>query len=51
LQQRFGCGLSQDKIDELEDLIAAGFLVEDGTRIRTTDQGRLVLDEISARLI
>ncbi len=51
LQKRFGCRLTQDKVDELEHLIAAGFLVEDGERICVTDKGRLVLDEISARLI
>ena len=51
LQQRFGCTLAQDKVDELEHLIEAGFLVEAGDNIRVTDKGRLVLDEISARLI
>lgn len=51
LQQRFGCGFTQDKLDELENLIAAGFLCEDGQRVCVTDKGRLVLDEISARLI
>jgi oxygen-independent coproporphyrinogen-3 oxidase len=51
LQERFGCVLAQDKIDELDNLIEAGFLVEDGSQICATDKGRLVLDEISARLI
>jgi oxygen-independent coproporphyrinogen-3 oxidase len=51
LQQRFGCALTQDKVDELENLIEAGFLFEEGSRICATDRGRLVLDEISARLI
>ncbi len=51
LQERFGCILAQDKIDELENLIEAGFLVEDAERICATDKGRLVLDEISSRLI
>ena len=51
LQQRFGCFFPQDKMDELENLIGSGFLVEDGARICVTDKGRLVLDEISSRLI
>jgi oxygen-independent coproporphyrinogen-3 oxidase len=51
LQQRFGCVLAEDKVNELENLIEAGFLIEDVTRICVTDKGRLVLDEISARLI
>ena len=51
LQRRFGCGLAPEKIEELENLIAAGFIVEEGARICATDKGRIVLDEISARLI
>ena len=51
LQQLSGCVLAEDKVNELENLIEAGFLIEDGTRICVTDKGRLVLDEISARLI
>jgi oxygen-independent coproporphyrinogen-3 oxidase len=51
LERRFGCGLESDKVNELENLIEAGFLIEDEARVRVTDKGRLVLDEISARLI
>jgi oxygen-independent coproporphyrinogen-3 oxidase len=51
LRQRFGCSLPQDKLEELDNLIEAGFLLEDGARVRATDKGRLVLDEVSSRLI
>lgn len=51
LRQRFGCDLAQDKVEELEDLIETGFLMEEDAWIKATDKGRLVLDEISARLI
>jgi oxygen-independent coproporphyrinogen-3 oxidase len=37
--------------EELEALVEGGFLESDGTVIRATDKGRLVLDEISARLV
>jgi oxygen-independent coproporphyrinogen-3 oxidase len=51
LQERFGCVLPQDKMNQIGILIGSGFLVHDGRRICATDKGRLVLDEISSRLI
>ncbi len=51
LEKQFGVVFAQEKLDELENLIEAGFLVEQDTRICATEKGRLVLDEISARLI
>ncbi len=51
LEARFGVPLPDDQRDEVKALIAEGFLAMDNTRIRTTDQGRLVLDAISSRLI
>ena len=43
--------LSQDRKEALESFIEMGLLEETDSRIRTTDRGRLVLDEISARLV
>ena len=51
LEARFGSVFAQEKLDELENLIEAGFLMENDRCICATDKGRIVLDEISARLI
>ncbi len=51
LQQRFGCEFPRGCRDELDALAAEGFIFKEGTRVRVTDKGRLVLDEIAARLI
>ncbi|MBF0485837.1 MAG: radical SAM family heme chaperone HemW [Candidatus Omnitrophica bacterium] len=51
LERRMKVKFPEGKSDELGSLIEAGFLEEDGPVVRVTDKGRLVLDEISARLI
>lgn len=51
LQARFGCLFSPELYAGLDALAAEGFIVREGARARVTDKGRLVLDEISARLI
>jgi hypothetical protein len=40
-----------EKQDVIENFIELGFLEEDDMFVRTTPRGRLVLDEISSRLI
>ncbi|MBI3602790.1 MAG: radical SAM family heme chaperone HemW [Candidatus Omnitrophica bacterium] len=35
----------------MDDFVRQGFLKTEGARLKTTDQGRLVLDELSVRLI
>jgi oxygen-independent coproporphyrinogen III oxidase len=51
LERRMNVELPMEKKEALESFIEMGLLEEDGLFIRATDQGRLVLDEISARLI
>ncbi|HOW35553.1 MAG TPA: radical SAM family heme chaperone HemW [Candidatus Omnitrophota bacterium] len=51
LEERFGCLLPDDKADALNDFIENGFLVKEDGKIKTTFKGRLVLDELCARMI
>ena len=40
-----------DKKSAIDDFLQQGFLVKEGSRLKVTDQGRLVLDELSVRLV
>ena len=51
LEKRFDCRLPGEKKDLMSQFITAGFLLEENHRLKTTLKGRLVLDELSARLI
>jgi coproporphyrinogen III oxidase-like Fe-S oxidoreductase len=51
LQRRFGCALSRELRGGIEELVQDGFLVTEEARVRVTDKGRLVLDEIAVKLI
>jgi oxygen-independent coproporphyrinogen-3 oxidase len=51
LERTMGVELSDDRKEALENFIEMGFLEEFHSCIRATDRGRLVLDEISARLV
>jgi coproporphyrinogen III oxidase-like Fe-S oxidoreductase len=51
LERRMGVELSEDRKEALENFIETGFLEEANGQVRATDRGRLVLDEISARLV
>lgn len=51
LEKRFGCLLPDEKADALDDFIENGFLIKEDGRIKTTPKGRLVLDELSTRLV
>ncbi|MEI8012785.1 MAG: radical SAM family heme chaperone HemW [Candidatus Omnitrophota bacterium] len=51
LEKRFDVVLAQDRRDEISRLIEGGFLIGNEMNIRATGRGRLVLDEIAARLI
>ncbi len=51
LEGDLGCQLDVQAVGQITDLVAEGFLEREGTRLRTTPKGRLVLDEISSRLV
>lgn len=51
LEQKSGQEMPMDKKEALESFIEMGLLEEQGDFIRATARGRLVLDEISARII
>ncbi|MEI6437493.1 MAG: radical SAM family heme chaperone HemW [Candidatus Omnitrophota bacterium] len=51
LEARFGLELPHDKKEKLESFIEMGLLEEDDTHIRATPRGRLLLDELAARII
>ncbi len=51
LRERFGCGLDRSREEKLQGFVKDGFLLFHDNRLRTTLKGRMVLDEISARLI
>ena len=45
------CAVDAGTLEKIETFIQAGFLVPEGHRIKATDKGRLVLDEIASYLI
>ena len=49
--QKAGCVLGQKRRQTMEKLVQEGFLFWDKNYLKTTLKGRLVLDEISSRLI
>ena len=51
LEKRFSVGLDDDTRKTIRFWVAHQFLRQTGTHISTTHKGRLVLDEISSRLI
>lgn len=51
LEGRFGVTLSPEKIDLLESFVRRGWLSREASRVRATEAGRPVLDEICGRLI
>lgn len=51
LEDACGCALEPGTRALIEEYVAAGFLHMDGTVLTATLKGRLVLDELSARLI
>lgn len=51
LQERFGISFQQDQLEQIKMLVENGLLDREDNRLKATDKGRLVLDEISARLI
>lgn len=51
IEEKIGVTISQDQQDTLQDLVYTNFLEEKKGQLRTTLQGRLVLDDIAVRLI
>ena len=50
LEARFGCPLDSERRERIEAYIKEGLLAEDGTALRATPRGMMVLDDISGRL-
>ena len=51
LEQEYGCRLEENIVQQIADLSDEGFLEQEGTLLRTTMKGRLVLDAIATRLV
>lgn len=50
LEQLFGCHLGEEESQRIEHFVRHGFLAHDDGRLKATEQGRLVLDELCAQL-
>ena len=50
-EQEYGCCLEENTIGQITNLVDEGFLEQEGTLLRTTLKGRLVLDAIASRLV
>lgn len=51
LERRFGVRIPDDRREILGSFVRDGFLTDEDGRIKATSRGRMVLDEISARLV
>lgn len=51
LEQRFGVRIPDDRWAILDSFVRDGLLIDEDGRIKATARGRMVLDEISARLV
>ncbi len=51
LQNQLGCVLPGEKMHTLQTFIEGGWLIGENDLLKATDKGRLVLDEMAARLI
>ncbi len=51
IERRYDCSVDQNTTQQIESFIKEGFLVKSDERLQTTLKGKLVLDEISVRLI
>ncbi|MBN1869125.1 MAG: radical SAM family heme chaperone HemW [Candidatus Omnitrophica bacterium] len=50
-EKRFGCFLSDEQKEKISQFIQNGFLVQEDGCLKTSSKGRLVLDELCARLV
>lgn len=51
IEKRFGCFLSKEQQQKIDDFIQGGFLFFEEGFLKTSSKGRLVLDELCAQLI
>lgn len=51
LKKRFNCDFKKEQYEAIDRLLEEKLLEKDGRRIKVTDEGRLVLDEICSYLI
>jgi len=50
-EKRFGCFLNEEQKKKIDAFIQGGFLIREKGCLKTTSQGRLVLDELCAQLV
>jgi oxygen-independent coproporphyrinogen III oxidase len=51
LEQKIGLSLPSEKHERIDQFIKDGFLLNEGGRLKVSPSGRLILDELSSRLI
>lgn len=51
LEKKYDCTIGSERISRIHQLVDDGFLLYEKKRLKATPQGRLILDEICARLI
>lgn len=51
LEKKYSCKLTDEKEYLIDEFVKNGFFIREGARLRASDYGRLVLDELAARLI
>lgn len=51
LQDKYGCAMDEKVRNTVSELIAEGYMLHEPPLYKATDKGRLVLDEISVRLL
>jgi oxygen-independent coproporphyrinogen-3 oxidase len=51
LESKIGTKVAAEKIERLDHFVNDGFLLREGGRLKVSDKGRLVLDELSSRLV
>ena len=51
LEKRFDCRLTDEKNILINEFVKNGFFIREGSRLKASGKGRLVLDELASRLI
>jgi oxygen-independent coproporphyrinogen III oxidase len=51
VQKKIGMPLPPEKVQRIDQFIKDGFLIQENARIKVSPNGRLILDELSSRLV